>query len=281
MYLLRGYIRAGSATWFPCNTCLQGNHWVITGIQHCNSTSAGTDGTILRPSYLASLPSCVRMKECQMSGFNTETLTVGCISTLIILQIYSLFLSALFLLSTWYARLLSLDTVPWLWPELVCEDCVSVRGSARAQAAVTSAGSSVRTVHSSRPPFALRPPSPSQAESAPSPTRCCDQSRSLLVCPIFVSPGALTRWAVLSTGANDQEPPLPLGASGRARGPTRAAAGVVQRGQHFPGCFLPLPQVLPTVRFPRRCYHSCLLKNSIVSFSRHPWSWILYLICTP
>lgn len=112
MYLLLGYIRAGSATWFPCNTCLQGNHWVITGIQHCNSTSAGTDGTILRPSYLASLPSCVRMKECQMSGFNTETLTVGCISTLIILQIYSLFLSALFLLSTWYARLLSLDTVP-------------------------------------------------------------------------------------------------------------------------------------------------------------------------
>ena len=62
--------------------------------------SAGTDGTILCLSYLASLPFCVRIEECQMSGFNTETLTVSCVSTLIFLQIYSLFLSTLFLLST-------------------------------------------------------------------------------------------------------------------------------------------------------------------------------------
>ena len=73
------------------------NHWDTTLLI---PVLAGTDGTALCLRYLASLPSCVKIEECQMSGFNTETLTVSCISTLIFLQIYSQFLSALFLLST-------------------------------------------------------------------------------------------------------------------------------------------------------------------------------------
>lgn len=83
MYLLLGYIRASLPPGFPLlHACRALAYtYVITRIQHCNPVSAGTDGTILCLSYLASLPSCVTIEECQMSGFNTEKLlTITCIS---------------------------------------------------------------------------------------------------------------------------------------------------------------------------------------------------------
>lgn len=48
--------------------------YVLTAIHHCNPVPHGTYGTTLCLSYLASLLSCVKIEECQMSGFSTEKL---------------------------------------------------------------------------------------------------------------------------------------------------------------------------------------------------------------
>lgn len=197
-----------------------------------------------------------------MSGFNTETLNSK-------LHLSSHHLTTLF-------------PVPFrTFPPLNCgtrlRDCYQswcaktvclYGGSAREPAAVICAGTSVRTN------CLLRPPPVRTAASVSFPSRICPQGAVinhvfLLVCHIFVPsqrPHPLSsaeRWCG-------------TGATAPARCPARAAAwgscwerwsSVVSTCFSFSsslGCSLPFPQVLHTVRFPQRCYHSCLLKNSIV-----------------
>lgn len=181
MYLLLGYIRAHWPPGFPLlHACRALAYtYVITRIQHCNPVSAGTDGTILCLSYLASLPSCVTIEECQMSGFNTEKLLArSCIS---------IHLTNLFSVLFQHTSCSQLRYMTFcLLLELGCKDSVSVRGGgAKEQGAAICAGTYSWTNCSSLLLSRL-PTSFSQVEP-PLPQGAVVNHIFLLLCHIFVS----------------------------------------------------------------------------------------------
>lgn len=194
MYLLLGYIRASLPPGFPLlHACRALAYtYVIARIQHCNPVSAGTDGTILCLSYLASLPSCVTIEECQMSGFNTEKLlTITCIS---------IHLTNLFFVLFQHTSCSQLRYMTFcLLLQLGCKDCLygvaQPKSKVQPSVLVPTAGQTVPVFSCSHCCLRLSPK-----------WNLLSHKVLLLImyfysCVIFLFPASiLTWWAVLSTG---------------------------------------------------------------------------------
>lgn len=161
MYLLLGYTRASLPSGFPVIQACR--HWPTPlgslGYNAVIPVSAGTDAAkLLGQSALLH-----QDRGCQTSGFNTEHLqkvplrqtfssSYKCIP-------YSFHTLPPFNHSS---QLLLLDCL-WVPPESILCSSVLVPKSRQ-------------TVYTSLVLFSLLPLFPSQAESVPSPTRCCNQS---------------------------------------------------------------------------------------------------------